>query len=84
MCGFSFEVAHCNFNLRAEESDAEEQFVIDLCASLNIPLHSKQFKTEAFATENGISIQMAARDLRYSWFEEIIGSIFKGFFIFFY
>ena len=71
LCGFSFEVAHCNFNLRAEESDADEQFVIDLCASLNIPLHSKQFKTEAFATENGISIQMAARDLRYSWFEEI-------------
>ena len=71
LSGFSFEVAHCNFNLRAEESEADEKFVIDLCATLNIPLHTKQFKTEAFATENGISIQMAARDLRYSWFEEI-------------
>ena len=71
LSGFSFEVAHCNFNLRAEESDADEKFVIDLCASLNIPLHIKQFNTEAFAKDNGISIQMAARDLRYSWFEEI-------------
>mgnify|MGYP003388545237 FL=1 len=48
-----------------------EKFVIDLGASLNIPLHIKQFNTESFAKDNGISIQMAARDLRYSWFEEI-------------
>ena len=71
LSGFSFQVAHCNFNLRAEESDVDEKFVIDLCVSLNIPLHIKQFNTEAFAKDNGISIQMAARDLRYSWFEEI-------------
>jgi tRNA(Ile)-lysidine synthase len=71
LSGFSFEVAHCNFNLRAEESDADEKFVIDLCASLNIPLHIKQFNTESFAKDNGISIQMAARDLRYTWFVEI-------------
>ena len=69
--GFSIEVAHCNFNLRADESDTDEQFVIDLCATLNIPIHTKQFTTQVFAKENRISIQMAARDLRYSWFEEI-------------
>ena len=71
LAGFSFEVAHCNFNLRAEESDADTQFVIDLCKANGIPLHIKEFNTERFASKNGVSIQMAARDLRYSWFEEI-------------
>ncbi len=71
LAGFSFEVAHCNFNLRAEESDADVQFVIDLCKANGIPLHIKEFNTERFASNNGVSIQMAARDLRYSWFEEV-------------
>jgi tRNA(Ile)-lysidine synthase len=69
--GLYFEVAHCNFNLREEESDADEQFVRDLCKNLNIKLHTKHFNTNKFAIQNGVSIQMAARDLRYSWFEEI-------------
>ncbi len=71
LAGFSFEVAHCNFNLRTEESDADQKFVIDLCASLNIPLHTKQFNTTRFAKDNALSIQMAARELRYGWFEEV-------------
>ena len=68
---FSVEVAHCNFNLRGEESNGDEQFVKDVCHSLNIPFHCKQFDTEKYTLTEGVSIQMAARDLRYAWFEEI-------------
>ena len=71
MSGFYVEAAHCNFNLRGEESDADAQFVKELCAGLGLTVHMKNFDTEAHANDFGVSIQMAARDLRYAWFEEL-------------
>ena len=71
MSGFYVEAAHCNFNLRGEESDADAQFVKELCAGLGLPVHVKNFDTEAHSNDFGVSIQMAARDLRYAWFEEL-------------
>ncbi|MEA3318162.1 MAG: tRNA lysidine(34) synthetase TilS, partial [Bacteroidota bacterium] len=69
---FNIAVAHCNFNLRGEEANGDEQFVSDIVKSNNIPLYSINFDTKEYANENGISIQMAARDLRYNWFEKIL------------
>lgn len=61
-------VAHVNFNLRGQESDADTQMVREWCANHNITLFRKSFQTTEYATENGISIEMAARELRYNWF----------------
>jgi tRNA(Ile)-lysidine synthase len=69
--GYSFELAHCNFNLRGEESDADEYFVKDLAKKYQLKIHVKQFDTLVYAAENNISTQMAARDLRYAWFEKL-------------
>ncbi|PRX46412.1 tRNA lysidine(34) synthetase TilS [Salegentibacter salegens] len=66
-----FALAHCNFNLRDEESDADEDFVTDLAKKLKVKLFVENFDTEQYAKDNGLSIQMAARDLRYEWFEEL-------------
>lgn len=63
--------AHCNFHLRDEESERDEQFAIAYAASLSIPFFKQDFDTLAIAKERGISIEMAARDLRYEWFEEL-------------
>ncbi len=67
--GYRCTVAHCNFHLRAEESDRDELFVRKLCASKNIPLFIHHFNTHYEANKRGISIEMAARELRYNWFE---------------
>jgi tRNA(Ile)-lysidine synthase len=69
--GFDCIVAHCNFHLRGEESDRDENFVREFCKRENITLHVQHFDTKQFATENKLSIEMAARELRYNWFEEI-------------
>ncbi|MEM9859865.1 MAG: tRNA lysidine(34) synthetase TilS [Bacteroidota bacterium] len=69
---FSFSVAHCNFKLRNEESDRDEQLVMDWCLERKITFYSQSFDTKSSAINNGISIQMAARDLRYRWFEQLI------------
>ena len=69
--GYSFELAHCNFNLRGEESDADEYFVKELAKEHQLKIHVKQFDTLVYAAENKISTQMAARDLRYAWFEKL-------------
>ena len=69
--GASFAVAHCNFRLRGDESDGDEAFVREFCASAGLECFVKQFDTEAYASEHGISIEMAARDLRYAWFAEL-------------
>ncbi len=69
--GYTCEVAHCNFHLRGEESNRDEQFVTNLCADWQVPLHIKHFNTADYAVEQGISIEMAARDLRYTWFEAL-------------
>jgi tRNA(Ile)-lysidine synthase len=71
---YNFSVAHCNFQLRGEESDGDEIFVREYCKKHNIPIFVKHFNTKEYAVENGISIQMAARDLRYEWFEELCDS----------
>jgi tRNA(Ile)-lysidine synthase len=69
--GFSTGVAHCNFQLRGKDSDNDEAFVEKQSKSLNLPFYVQRFETNNYATEHGGSIQMAARELRYSWFEEI-------------
>jgi tRNA(Ile)-lysidine synthase len=63
--------AHCNFNLRGAESDEDEAFVIALCQQFNIELHTVSFQTREVAQQRKISIEMAARDLRYQWFEKL-------------
>ncbi|MFC2090291.1 tRNA lysidine(34) synthetase TilS [Bacteroidota bacterium] len=68
--GYSFIILHCNFMLRGAESDGDEAFVRSLAAKYDAPVFVKHFETEAYAEENGISIQMAARKLRYDWFDE--------------
>ena len=72
--GASFAAAHCNFRLRGDESDGDEKFVRDWCARKGMPLFVKSFPTADFARQNDLSIEMAARDLRYAWFEELCGS----------
>lgn len=69
--GASFAVAHCNFGLRGDESDGDEAFIRDWCARKGMPLFVKSFPTADFARQNGLSIEMAARELRYSWFGEL-------------
>ena len=69
--GNDIEALHCNFHLRGEESDRDEHFVTQLCQQLGIPLHIQHFSTRAHANNKGISLEMAARELRYVWFEEM-------------
>lgn len=68
--GYICECMHCNFHLRGEESDRDEMFVRSLCEKLEVPLHVIHFDTKKYAYENRLSIEMAARELRYSWFEK--------------
>jgi len=69
--GIKVAIAHCNFSLRAEESDGDEELVKSVAMQYNLPFHTTRFNTSEFAVSNGLSIQMAARELRYRWFEEI-------------
>ena len=69
--GLKFGIAHCNFKLRGEESDGDEEFVKKLSVIYKVPFYLTQFETANIAKEKGISIQMAARELRYNWFEKI-------------
>ena len=71
----NFSIAHCNFNLRGAESDADEEFVLDLAEQLDVEVFIENFDTKAYAEDEKISIQMAARDLRYHWFEELSASL---------
>ena len=64
-------IAHCNFHLRGDESDRDEQFVSELAKKYNCKLLKTDFDTKKYAVEQKISIEMAARELRYRWFEEI-------------
>jgi tRNA(Ile)-lysidine synthase len=65
--GFFFAVAHCNFNLRGEESAGDKKFVSALAKKYNAPFWTKSFHTKPYSKKNKISIQMAARNLRYEW-----------------
>ena len=67
----SFAVAHCNFHLRCEESDGDEALVRDWADSKGVRVHRVDFDTVSYAEEHGVSIEMAARDLRYGWFEQL-------------
>jgi tRNA(Ile)-lysidine synthase len=69
--GCAFGIAHCNFQLRGAESDADELFVRALAESWDVPFFVTHFETKVYAGENAMSVQMAARDLRYNWFEQI-------------
>ena len=64
-------IAHCNFQLRGEESEGDELFVAETAQSLGVPFFVKRFDTSDYAKKNGLSIQMAARKLRYEWFAEL-------------
>ena len=68
--GYKIEALHCNFHLRGEESNRDQTFVEELCKEQVVPLSVRHFNTEEVAKERGISIEMAARDLRYDWFRE--------------
>ena len=66
-----FVAAHCNFHLRGDESDGDDWFVRKFAENRGIQCFVKHFETEKYAAKHGISIEMAARDLRYAWFEQL-------------
>lgn len=69
--GYRVEAAHCNFHLRGDESNRDEQFVKNLCQLHNVPLHLIHFDTAEYASIHQVSIEMAARELRYRYFEQL-------------
>lgn len=69
--GYTVEAAHVNFKLRGADSDGDEHLVSAFCRKEGIPFHNRSFDTKARASERGWSTQMAARELRYTWFEEL-------------
>ena len=70
--GFDFELAHCNFKLRGKESDEDEKFCKDFAKMLKLKIHTQQFKTKEYVKKTKLSVQMAARELRYNWFMDLI------------
>ena len=71
---FEMALAHCNFSLRGKESDDDEKFVIELAKKLEIAVFTETFDTHKFADEHKVSTQMAARTLRYNWFDEVLNN----------
>jgi len=69
--GYTVGIAHCNFALRGAASDADETLVYELAKTLGLPFYVTRFDTVSYARDAGISVQMAARELRYGWFETI-------------
>ena len=69
--GFNVHAAHCNFHLRGTESDRDEEFCVKLCKRLGVELHRAHFDTREYAELHKVSIEMAARELRYKWFEQL-------------
>ena len=69
--GYRIEAVHCNFRLRGEESDRDEAFVCQFCKEQNVPIHRVHFDTRSYAALHKLSIEMAARELRYSYFEQL-------------
>ena len=68
---FNVHAAHCNFHLRGDESDRDEAFCVELCQKLGVKLHRAHFDTREYAELHKVSIEMAARELRYKWFEQL-------------
>ncbi len=73
--GYRIEACHCNFHLRGEESDRDETFCVELCAKKGIPLHRTHFDTKLYASVHHVSIEMAARELRYRYFDQLLHDI---------
>jgi tRNA(Ile)-lysidine synthase len=71
LAGYNFGIAHCNFQLRGKEADEDEYFTVNLASELGVEIFVSKFNTKEYASKNHISIQMAARDLRYQWLENI-------------
>ena len=69
--GYSVEAIHCNFQLRGNESDRDEKFCVELCRHLGVELHRIHFDTRAYAALHKVSIELAARELRYRYFEQL-------------
>lgn len=69
--GFNVHAAHCNFHLRGAESDRDEAFCVALCQELGVELHRAHFDTREYADLHKVSIEMAARELRYGWFSQL-------------
>lgn len=69
--GFEVEALHCNFHLRGDEADRDERFARQFCQGLGIACHVQHFATRQYAAQHHLSIEMAARDLRYQWFEQM-------------
>lgn len=69
---YTIGVAHCNFQLRGSEAEEDERFVADACKAADVPFFVKKFNTRDYATANKLSIQAAARELRYAWFQELM------------
>lgn len=69
--GYRVHAAHCNFHLRGDESDRDEAFCVELCEHLGVELHRVHFDTQTYADLHKVSIEMAARELRYQWFEQL-------------
>lgn len=67
-----FAVAHCNFGLRGRDSDQDQEFVEELARGRNLEVHTKAFDAKEHAKSHGLSVQMAARELRYQWFDELL------------
>ena len=74
--GYNIAFAHCNFHLRGKESDGDEQFVREYAERVGVKLFVKQFDTLQFVENNKVSVEMAARELRYAWFNELVKSDF--------
>jgi tRNA(Ile)-lysidine synthase len=72
--GFQFRIAHCNFQLRGSESDRDEVFVRELAKKYEVEFFVRKFETLRYAEEKKLSVQLAARELRYDWFNSIPGS----------
>lgn len=68
---YEIGIAHCNFGLRAGDSDKDEELVRKFSEKNNIPFYAVKFETKAYAKRQRLSVQMAARELRYNWFEEV-------------
>ncbi|MFZ4726681.1 MAG: tRNA lysidine(34) synthetase TilS [Paludibacter sp.] len=73
--GYDCVIAHCNFHLRMAESDRDEAFVRKIASDLKLPFYHIDFETSKYASEHNISIEMAARDLRYVWFYELLDNL---------
>lgn len=70
-CGYNVSIAHCNFSLRDSEANLDEDLVCEFAKQKEVKIHTIKFQTKQYALENNLSTQMAARDLRYNWFDEL-------------